>query len=49
MRVTRFEQLDEMLADHDGMLQTSMVTAAGISKSTFKQARPSPHKDPRGL
>ena len=35
MRVTRFEQLDEMLADYDGMLQTSMVTAAGISKTIF--------------
>lgn len=31
----RFEQLDELLAEHDGMLQTSQVIAEGIVKPIF--------------
>lgn len=33
--MTRFEQLEQMLAEHDGLLQTVQVTAAGISKPIF--------------
>lgn len=31
----RFEQLDDLLAEHDGMLQTSQVIAEGIVKPIF--------------
>lgn len=31
----RFEQLDKLLAEHDGMLQTSQVIAQGIVKPVF--------------
>lgn len=31
----RFEQLDELLAEHNGMLQTSQVMARGIVKPVF--------------
>lgn len=31
----RFEQLDELLSEHDGMLQTSQVIASGIVKPIF--------------
>ena len=31
----RFEQLDELLAEHNGMLQTSQVIARGIVKPVF--------------
>lgn len=33
--MTRFEQLDLLMQEHGGMLQTSQVTAAGIAKSIF--------------
>lgn len=33
--MTQFEQLDEMLQQHGGTLQTSQVTQAGISKPVF--------------
>ncbi|WP_455616547.1 type IV toxin-antitoxin system AbiEi family antitoxin domain-containing protein [Eisenbergiella sp.] len=33
--MTRFEQLEELLAEHGGMLQTAQVIAAGISKPIF--------------
>ncbi len=33
--MTRFEQLDQLLAEHKGMLQTSQVVEAGISKPIF--------------
>ena len=33
--MTRFEQLEQMLAEYGGMLQTAQVTAAGISKPIF--------------
>lgn len=33
--MTKFEQLDQMLAKHRGILLTSQVTAEGISKSIF--------------
>lgn len=33
--MTRFEQLEQILAEHDGLLQTVQVTAAGISKPIF--------------
>ncbi len=31
----QYEQLDRMLADQDGMLQTAQVVSAGISKPVF--------------
>ncbi len=31
----RYEQLDKLIADHDGIVQTSQVVAEGISKSVF--------------
>lgn len=34
-RVTNFERLEQMLKTHNGILQTSQVIAAGISKPTF--------------
>lgn len=34
-RSERFEQLDKLLAEHDGMLQTSQVIASGIVKPIF--------------
>lgn len=33
--VDRYEQLDKLIADHDGIVQTSQVVAEGISKSVF--------------
>lgn len=33
--MTRFEQLEQMLTEHGGMLQTAQVIAAGISKPIF--------------
>lgn len=33
--MTRFEQLEQMLTEHGGMLQTTQVTAEGISKPIF--------------
>lgn len=33
--MTKFEQLDQMLAEYGGMLLTSQVTAEGISKPVF--------------
>ena len=33
--MTRFEQWEELLAEHGGMLQTAQVIAAGISKPIF--------------
>ncbi len=33
--MTRFEQLGQLLAEHNGMLQTSQVVEAGISKPNF--------------
>lgn len=34
-KAERFEQLDKLLAEHDGMLQTSQVIASGIVKPIF--------------
>ncbi len=31
----RYEQLDKLIADHDGIVQTSQVVAEGISKPVF--------------
>ena len=31
----QFEQLDQMLTEHEGMLQTSQVVSSGISKPIF--------------
>ncbi len=31
----RFEQLDRLLTEHDGMLQTAQVIASGIVKPIF--------------
>lgn len=33
--MTRFEQLEQMLTEHGGMLQTTQVTSEGISKPVF--------------
>jgi predicted transcriptional regulator of viral defense system len=33
--VKQYEQLDRLLADHDGIVQTSQVVAEGISKPVF--------------
>jgi len=33
--VKRYEQLDKLIADHDGIVQTSQVIAEGISKPVF--------------
>ncbi|AWW28123.1 type IV toxin-antitoxin system AbiEi family antitoxin domain-containing protein [Acetobacterium sp. KB-1] len=33
--VDRYEQLDKLIADHDGIVQTSQVVAEGISKPVF--------------
>ena len=33
--MTRFEQLEQMLEEHGGMLQTAQITAAGIPKPMF--------------
>ena len=33
--MTRYEQLDQLLAEHKGMIQTSQVVEAGISKPIF--------------
>ena len=34
-RSERFKQLDNLLSEHDGMLQTSQVIANGIVKPIF--------------
>lgn len=34
-KMERFAQLDELLAEQDGMLQTSQVVARGIVKPIF--------------
>jgi hypothetical protein len=34
-RSERFEQLDRLLTEHDGMLQTAQVIASGIVKPIF--------------
>lgn len=31
----RYEQLDKLIADHDGIVQTSQVVAEGTSKPFF--------------
>jgi len=33
--VKRYEQLDKLIADHDGIVQTSQVVSEGISKPVF--------------
>jgi len=33
--VKQYEQLDKLIADHDGIVQTSQVVAEGISKPVF--------------
>ena len=45
----RFEQLDRLLTEHDGMLQTAQVIASGIVKPIFYEYVKEKHRINPGI